>query len=83
MNTIANILTHTGYRTNATVSELRISSCNRYVGGSPVTASRKEVERVDANTMFLMTDHFRDVISGNIATPVSVTETIKNLLTVT
>ena len=64
MNTIANIPTHTGYRTNATVSGLRFSSGNRYVGGSPVTASRKEVERVDANTVFLMTGNFKDVISG-------------------
>jgi hypothetical protein len=82
MNTIANIPTHTGYRTNATVSGLRFSSGNRYVGGSPVTASRKEVERTDANTVFLMTDNFKDVISGNIATPVSVTETRANLLNV-
>jgi hypothetical protein len=82
MNTIANIPTSPAYRTNATVSGLRFSSGNRYVGGSPVTASRQEVERVDANTVFLMTDAFRDVISGITATPVSITETRANLLNV-
>ncbi len=78
MNTIANIPKHAGYRTNATVSGLRFSSGNRYGGGFPVTALRKEVERVDANTVFLMTDNFTDVISSNAATPINVTETRAN-----
>ncbi len=82
MNTIANNPTSTAYRSNATVSGLRFSSGNRYVGGSPVTASRKEVERVDANTVFFMPYNYRDVISGNIATPRNVTETRAQLLDV-
>ncbi len=82
MITIANIPSSAACRTNATVSGLRFSSGNRFVGGSPVTAARKEVERVDANSVFQMTDHFRDVIFGNSATPVSVTETRANLLNV-
>ncbi len=69
MHTTSDCPTSTSYRSTATDRGLRFSSGNRYVGVSPVTASRKEVERVTANSKVLMTDNFKDVISGNSATP--------------
>ncbi len=78
MNTIADQPNRREYKCKAIVTGLRFSSGNRYSGS--VTASRKQVERVTADTVFLMTDNFKDVTSGSRATPVSVTETRLNLM---
>ncbi len=81
MNTIADQPDRREYMCKAIVTGLSFSSGNRC--SRTVTASKKEVERVTANTVFLMTDSFKDVMYGNSATPVSVVETRKNVSTVT
>ncbi len=78
MNTIADRLNRTAYKCKVIVTGLRFWSGNRYSG----IGSRKEVERVTANTVFVMTDNYKDKISGDSATPVNVIEARTNIMSI-